>query len=334
MKKRLLSCLAAATICMTGIIASMGSTSAYTYPVDDARIFMPNITTTVGETITIPVEVKDFDGYMSSCGLLMEFDDEYLSIQDVKYDDCVDFLTRVTTFYDSEAREMSSVATDATDKFIIQMYSAYNRSELPYGNYPIAYITFKTLKSGETSLKFDNFHCDLTDMMGPTAELDSYSNSIIIKGDVKPKVELTKPNSAFTHDIMPAVRVSNPDGANIDMTKLELRYYFTSDGVENIGYRTTTALTRLATGGRYARKYVNGKIVAMDNPTATADSYVSIKYNAYDTLTPKGEYFEVYFDILSSTVRNGLNPTNDYSYINNDVAVFYDGKLVSGTIPQ
>ena len=189
------------------------------------------------------------------------------------------------------------------------------------------------------------YKCKIRDKVGR----EVYSNDIVVsmtekpvvdgntkseEDNVKPVAELKKMVNNESNAIAQQITIYNGGETEVDLSKVEVRYYFSSDSVNGAFYQTALVSGILAGGEKANRNTVVGSVVKMANPTDTADSYVKITYLTDGKLVSANDYVQTIFFIMSPTADTTFNPTNDYSYINNDIAVFYDGKLVSGSLPQ
>ena len=172
------------------------------------------------------------------------------------------------------------------------------------------------------------YKCDIRDFCGRTASSSNISVSKKAQ-PAKPVAELRRLVGNNSNAIGQQITVKNGGETEVDLSKVEARYYFSSDSVDGAYYHTA-----LVNGIGMNYNNIKGEVVKMANPTDTADSYVKITYLTDGKLVSANDYVQTIFFIMSPTADTTFNPTNDYSYINNDIAVFYDGKLVSGSKPQ
>ena len=146
------------------------------------------------------------------------------------------------------------------------------------------------------------------------------------------KVSVTGNGGADTNTIGGQWTVTNSKGS-VNLGDMAIRYYFTADTsasdvvyVDNIGLSLTEAPWYAA-----LTSSTSAKVVKMANPTATADSYIEITFDADYNLTATGN-LQMGIRMAKENWSN-YNQANDYSYTNGAV-VLVNGEVVCGAIPQ
>ena len=152
--------------------------------------------------------------------------------------------------------------------------------------------------------------------------------------DIEIEVSNTNGASVTTNTLVNNFRIKNKKGKALDLSKLSIRYFYTSDGAgEESVWCDNVSITY-----NKAPWYVSyigvskGKIVRMNNKTDLADSYIEITFDSIDQLE-EGAVLEA----ATRTAKNdwsNYDQSNDYSYGDNEkVAVYYDGVLIAGMEP-
>lgn len=152
--------------------------------------------------------------------------------------------------------------------------------------------------------------------------------------DIEIEVSNTNGASVSTNTLVNNFRIKNKKGKALDLSKLSIRYFYTSDGAgEESVWCDNVSITY-----NKAPWYVSyigvskGKIVRMNNKTDLADSYIEITFDSLDQLE-EGAVLEA----ATRTAKNdwsNYDQSNDYSYGDNEkVAVYYDGVLIAGMEP-
>ena len=117
--------------------------------------------------------------------------------------------------------------------------------------------------------------------------------------------------------------LTNDDATPVDLSKVEIRYYFTSDGNQSQNFFCDYA-------GMNMNKdpwFIN---MTNDITGTITNDYYSIKINS-GTLD-NGSKMEIATRV-SKVDWTSYSQSNDYSYTNG-IVVLYDGKVVSGVIPN
>lgn len=162
--------------------------------------------------------------------------------------------------------------------------------------------------------------------VNPTDPTDP-SNPVVNKD---PKVEVSVSNGTSANSVAPKFTVTNTSGADLDLTTMNLKYYYTADGDEAQTFNCYYAGT---VGGTYQNLTGNvvGQIKKLDTATADADSYVQVTFNG-GTLAA-GQSMEVQASVNKDGWIN-YDQTNDYSYnTGNKVTASVNDKVIWGTAP-
>lgn len=120
----------------------------------------------------------------------------------------------------------------------------------------------------------------------------------------------------------------------LDVSKLKIRYYYTSDGSQKQNVWIDSAALAYQTDPYYVNIAANtaGTLVKMGNSIANADTYVELSFGGVYTFdnTVNGQ---VAFRIAKED-WSAFNQANDYSFGNSGkLVVYYDGKIISGVEP-
>jgi trimeric autotransporter adhesin len=153
-------------------------------------------------------------------------------------------------------------------------------------------------------------------------------NAPVVNKDAK--VEVSVSNGTSDNSVAPKFTVTNTSGADLDLTTLKLKYYYTADGDEAQTFNCYYAGT---VGGTYQNLTGNvvGKTNKLDTATADADSYVQVTFNG-GTLVA-GQSMEVQASVNKDGWKN-YNQSNDYSYnTGNKVTAAVNDKVIWGTAP-
>jgi len=145
------------------------------------------------------------------------------------------------------------------------------------------------------------------------------------------EVTHTKDPSETTSSISLSMDIKN-NGADLDLSKLEVCYYYTGDD----GKKQNIWLDHVALSCNGEPYYValtsdvQASVVPMLEQVEGADRYVSV-------IPAEGTFYAGSKLILQARLTNedwsAMNQANDYSF-EHGVAVFYDGALVYGSMPQ
>ena len=155
-----------------------------------------------------------------------------------------------------------------------------------------------------------------------------------VKGNIDIQVENTTAPTA--NAIAPKFTIKAKEGKEYDLSKLTIRYYFTNEQpkvgatcwVDVAAMQYSTAPWYVSLG-----EYVTGTVKNMETATATANQYIEFTFNTDAKLTSGSTL--VMATRMANNNWSAFDQSNDFSYEGADnVAVFYDGELISGIIPQ
>lgn len=133
--------------------------------------------------------------------------------------------------------------------------------------------------------------------------------------------------------IYPWIKIENSGNLELDLSKLEIRYYYTVDSDTSIEEDVIIDWSNIG------KEKVITQINSIDDREA-ADKYLSIKLNSNDKLAT-GKDLEIHSRFNKKDWSN-YNQENDYSfnkeatdYVNwNKILVLYDGNIISGEEPE
>lgn len=161
-----------------------------------------------------------------------------------------------------------------------------------------------------------------------TTEIDA------VAGNIDIQVENTTDPTASA--IAPKFTIKAKEGKEYDLSKLTIRYYFTNEQPK-VG--TTCWVDAAAIQYSTAPWYVSigeniiGTVKNMETATPTASQYIEFTFDIDDKLTSASTL--VMGIRIANNNWSAFDQSNDFSYEGADkVAVFYDGELISGMIPQ
>lgn len=149
-------------------------------------------------------------------------------------------------------------------------------------------------------------------------------------------IEVVGNSQVNTNTLSNTFRLQVTDESTFDLSKLAVRYYFTAENmtigqtcwIDNASIQYTCAPWYVSMTG-----HVTANIAQMETATDTANSYIELTFNTDAILDQTGK-----LEIATRTANNdwsNFDQSNDFSY--NDiskVAVFYEGKLISGSVPR
>ncbi|PYC88517.1 hydrolase [Streptomyces tateyamensis] len=141
----------------------------------------------------------------------------------------------------------------------------------------------------------------------------------------------TTVTSASADEIDPWLQVVNTTTSPVDLSTVTLRYYFTADTPGSYTFQCAWAVPGCST--------LTGTVVALANPTATADHYLQISFSS-GSLAPGASTGELQLRLHRADWQN-VNQANDYSFNAADtsytpwsqVTAYRGGTLVWGTEP-
>ncbi len=156
----------------------------------------------------------------------------------------------------------------------------------------------------------------------------------VVEGAIN--LALTSNSTINSNTLSNTFRLQVTDESVFDLSKLAIRYYFTAEDkaltqtcwIDNACIQYNCAPWYVALTSQ-----VTGVAHKMTEATATADTYIELTFSGTTQLNSTGT-MEIATRTANSNWSN-FDQSNDYSYDDaNKVAVFYDGQLISGSIPQ
>lgn len=151
-----------------------------------------------------------------------------------------------------------------------------------------------------------------------------------------PEVELRAYNvdrKGETNTISPWFRIYNTGTSEINLSDMEIRYYFTREGEEDYKF--------LCDWSNIGSSNISGTFIEMPAPMIGADCYLGIKFeNGAESIKP-GEYVEIQSRFAKSDWSKN-NQLNDYSFNKESdsfidwqkVTVYANGTLIWGVEPN
>ncbi|HHX57189.1 MAG TPA: exoglucanase, partial [Clostridiales bacterium] len=123
-------------------------------------------------------------------------------------------------------------------------------------------------------------------------------------------------------------------GDDIDLSKLNIRYYYTKEGTTSESFQCDHAAMQLSRAPWYLpfTSVVDGNLVRMSSPKTNADSYIDIAFDTTDIFT-EGDTITINTRTHKNDWSN-YDQTNDYSYANvNRISIYYGDELIFGNEP-
>lgn len=145
-------------------------------------------------------------------------------------------------------------------------------------------------------------------------------------------LEVAKNDNKTTNAISNTYKITNNGGDNIDLSKLEIRYYFTHEGNSDLVYYCDNAGLQLKQAPYYVscNSTFKGQFTALDDKTDSADTCFIMKFTNKDAFITDGGVLTIVTRIANQN-WSPLTQTNDYSYANNaNICIYYDNKLIMG----
>ena len=154
--------------------------------------------------------------------------------------------------------------------------------------------------------------------------------------DATPAVSLqykTTTPGATADETEPWFTVGNTGTTPLALSRVAIRYYFSADGTSPYVFSCAWAVVGCAN--------VTGHVVALANPSATADHYLEVDFGAgAGTLAPGASTQDLQLRLWRQDWQS-VNQADDYSFKagqtgygpNSAVTVSVDGTIVSGTAP-
>jgi hypothetical protein len=152
------------------------------------------------------------------------------------------------------------------------------------------------------------------------------ANNALIKVSYKCGVEDKTKNT-----IRATINIKNTGTVPVDLSDIKVRYWFTNDGSEQNSFICEYAVC--------GTENVTGKVIKIDNPVATADSYCEIGFTKdAGKLAPNGSTGDIPFRIEGSS---DYDQKNDYSFNsgmtelgdNSKITAYVKGALKFGIEP-
>lgn len=140
--------------------------------------------------------------------------------------------------------------------------------------------------------------------------------------------------------IYPWFKVSNNGTKPIDLNKLRLRYYFTSDSNQNLQYECDHSGIQIFNGYREITASITGKFVHLAHPENKADYYLEISLKDSAGKLNPGDILYIQSRIHNKTWQD-FNQYNDYSFCPDftdyddwdSVSAYYDESCIFGEEP-
>lgn len=200
-------------------------------------------------------------------------------------------------------------------------------------------ITFN--KNYLSTLKTGSYKFEVEFSAGKGSEVNIYvSNPVIVKPDIPIEdnnnfdVSAKYSDSISVNTINTNLTIKTLENKSYDISKLKVRYYYTSDGNTDESIWIDTAALSYSKAPWYVsvNDSTKGEINVMDNAKSNADHYVEFSFTSNDTLDSTS--------ILTIGARIAKNDwssfdlSNDYSYKNvKGIVIYYDGEVVNGVEP-
>lgn len=144
----------------------------------------------------------------------------------------------------------------------------------------------------------------------------------------------TGSGQATTNTLTNNFKLVHKSGSDIDLSKLEIRYYYTADGSEDQTVWCDHVAAQMNKAPWYSALTgkVKGQVVRMDAAKSGADSYIQLTFNVSEMISA-GTNLEIATRTAKSNWSN-YDQGNDYSYGDaSKVCVYYDGSLIMGIEP-
>jgi hypothetical protein len=139
--------------------------------------------------------------------------------------------------------------------------------------------------------------------------------------------------AANAYEAEPWLKLTNTSATPIALNAVTVRYYFSADSASSYTFACAWAVVSCSN--------VTGTVVALTNPTATADHYLQLSFAAgAGTLAPGANTGDLQLRLYRSDWQN-VNQANDYSFNGADtdyapnatITAYNSGTLVWGTPP-
>lgn|GEM_PF-669846 len=154
----------------------------------------------------------------------------------------------------------------------------------------------------------------------------------IVEKELKVSIETkNQGNDSSASAIKPGIKITNTGNTPIDLSKMTIKYYYTSEGGAKEKFSCEYASK---TGVK-----VKGNIIKLTTPTATADTCLEIGFDESSGILAAGDNLELSLR-LQKDDGSKYTLTNDYSFNPeieytpwDKVAVFYENELLYGNQP-
>lgn len=167
-----------------------------------------------------------------------------------------------------------------------------------------------------------------TNVNGEKAEVEKEVTAKLPVKEVNADISISQTKgSATTNSVVVGLEVTN-NGEAMDLSKIEMRYYFTEANAPKQTLWSDHSALQLNTEPWYVTltSAVKSEVVSLDND----DYYISIKFDNETSMTQGAKL--IFQGRLTKEDWSNYDQTDDFSY-NNGVAVYYDGALVAGMEP-
>nr|MDA3851927.1 hypothetical protein [Spirochaetaceae bacterium] len=146
--------------------------------------------------------------------------------------------------------------------------------------------------------------------------------------------------SSQTNSIGTKIQVVNESGESVDLSRVTIRYYLTSDSSTPLSYWCDYAGGPISSGWDSITSAVSGEQVTMVTPTSLADCYMEIGFTSAAGTLKDGGYAEIQSRFTKSDWSN-MDQSNDYSFNEtatspiewNKVVLCVDDVIVWGETP-
>lgn len=249
---------------------------------------------------------------------------ELTGVADGDVFDCTEEVTPITISCTTKNADGATITYYANNKEIGTGTSA---TFTPYGTttnedgYVDYVITVQAKKNGRTATSSATIKVKL-----PVKEAGQGS---VTDSDLA--VTLSKEANETTGSISFNMNIVN-NGADLDLSKFEICYYYTSDDekMQKVWFDHVALQCNADPWYVALTSVANGEIVPLLTPVDGADNYASITLG--DGTFYAGSKLMIQGRMCNTDWSSQLQ-TNDYSY-ENGVAIYYNGKLIYGSEPQ
>lgn len=145
------------------------------------------------------------------------------------------------------------------------------------------------------------------------------------------KVQLSNQTAANTNTIGGSITLSTTDSTSFDISKLQVKYYFTADSNSKQNVWIDSAAMQYQSAPWYAAltSGTSAVIEKVNTASSLADSCMTISFTTKESLT-SGAAFTINFRMANENWST-FNQENDYSYGKaENVVIIYDGKVIAG----